>query len=376
MKIWNIDGSTNRAGQLMEYVDLLVKTGKREEKMRFLITDLRIEDVILGYPWLSTFEPQFSWKDGAIDTTLLPVVIRSLDWHTLTLRPTIRSTRIGRTVTEEAKQKIVDILTGESQIGSIATDLAIKVEQYMEKVKVLEKYQQHHHVFSEEAAQRFPPKRPWDHAIDLKPDTPNIIDCKVYPLTQEEDKALVAFLEEQLKKGYIVPSISPYASPFFFVKKKDGKLRPVQDYRKLNEYTIRNRYPLPFIPDLISQVQDAHIFTKFDVRWGYNNIRIKEGDEEKGAFKTKYGLFEPLVMFFGLTNSPSTFQTMMNHIFRDLHVKHLQSGTRIIVYMDDILIATSSSLQAHEYAIHYVLLQLEEHDLYLKPEKCVWETSL
>jgi len=201
--------------------------GKREEKMRFLITDLGIEDVILGYPWLSTFKPQFSWKDGAIDTTLLPVVIRSLDWHTLTLRPTIQSTRIGTTVTEEVKQKIIDILTEESQIGSIATDLAIKAEQYTKKVKVPEKYQQHHHVFSEEAVQRFPPKRPWDHAIDLKPDTPNIIDCKVYPLTQEEDKALVAFLEEQLKKGYIVLSISPYASPFFFVKKKDGKLRPV-----------------------------------------------------------------------------------------------------------------------------------------------------
>jgi len=133
------------------------------------------------------------------------------------------------------------------------------VEQYTKKVKVPEKYQQHHHVFSEEAAQHFPPKRPWDHAIDLKPDTPNIIDCKVYPLTQEEDKALVAFLEEQLKKGYIVPSISPYTSPFFFVKKKDSKLQPVQDYRKLNEYTIQNCYPLPFIPNIISQVQDTYL---------------------------------------------------------------------------------------------------------------------
>jgi len=133
-------------------------------------------------------------------------------------------------VTDEAKQRIVDILTEDSHIGSIATDLEIKAKQYTEKVKVLEKYRRHHHVFSEEVAQCFPPKRPWDHAINLKPDTPNIIDCKVYPLTQEEDKALVAFLEEQLKKGYIVPSISPYASPFFFVKKKDSKLRPVQDY--------------------------------------------------------------------------------------------------------------------------------------------------
>jgi len=203
-----------------------------------------------------------------------------------------------------------------------------------------------------------------------------VIDCKIYPLTQEEDKALIVFLDEQLKKGYIRPLKPPYASPFFFIKKKYGKLHLVQDYRKLNEHTIRNRYPLPFIPDLISQVQDAHIFTKFDVRWGYNNVRIKAEDKEKGVFKMKYGLFEPLVMFFGLTNLPSTFQTMMNHIFHDLHMKHLQSGTRIIVYMDDILIATSSTLSTHERAVHDVLWQLTDHDLYLKPEKCVWETLL
>ncbi len=215
----------------------------------------------------------------------------------------------------------------EVTINSISTNLARQAEQYTTKIEVPEKYQRHARVFSEEAAQQFPLKRPWDHAIELKPETPDVINCKIYPLTQTKDQALVAFLDEQLKKGYIRPSKSPYASPFFFIKKKDGKLRPVQDYWKLNEHTIHNRYPLLFIPDLISQVQDAHIFTKFDVRWGYNNIRIKAGDEEKGAFKTKYGLFEPLVMFFGLTNSLSTFQTMMNHIFRDLHVKHLQTGT-------------------------------------------------
>ncbi len=332
------------------------------------------------------FEPQFSWKDATVDTTILPVVIRSPDWYTLILKPsiqrvkieqspTIANTRIGQMVTKEAKQRIVDILAEEVTINSISTDLARQAEQYTTKIEVPEKYQQHARVFSEEAAQWFPPKWPWDHAIELKPGTPDVIDCKIYPLTQTEDQALVTFLNEQLKKGYIRPSKSPYASPFFFIKKKDGKLHPVQDYHKLNEHTIRNRYPLPFIPDLISQVQDAHIFTKFDVRWGYNNIRIKVGDEEKGAFKTKYGLFEPLVMFFGLTNSPSTFQTMMNHIFRDLHVKHLQSGTRIIVYMDDILIATSSTLEAHETVVHDVLRRLEEHDLYLKPEKCVWEMS-
>jgi len=140
------------------------------------------------------------------------------------------STCIGRTVTDEAKQKIVDILTGESTINSISTDLARQAEQYTKEIVVPEKYAQHAKVFSEEALQCFPPKRPWDHAIELKPETPDVINCKIYPLMQAEDQALVVFLDEQLKKGYIQPSKSPYASPFFFIKKKDGKLCLVQDY--------------------------------------------------------------------------------------------------------------------------------------------------
>ncbi len=115
MKIWNIDGTNNQAGRLTHFVDLLVQTRGQEKKMRFLVTDLGVEDVILGYPWLATFEPQFSWKNAAVDTNILPVVIRSPDWYTLVLKPSIRrvkveqsrtitNTRIGLTVTKEAKQ--------------------------------------------------------------------------------------------------------------------------------------------------------------------------------------------------------------------------------------------------------------------------------
>ena len=93
MKIWNIDGTTNRAGKLTHFVDLLVQTKKQEKKMRFLVTDLGVEDVILGYPWLSTFEPQFSWKDAMVDMNILLVVIRSPDWYTLVLKPSIRRTQ-------------------------------------------------------------------------------------------------------------------------------------------------------------------------------------------------------------------------------------------------------------------------------------------
>jgi hypothetical protein len=110
-------------------------------------------------------------------------------------------------------------------------------------------------VFSEQEAQRFPEPRAWDHAIELKKDTPSTLPAKVYSLIQLEQVALQGFLKEHLEKGYIQPSKSPYAAPFFFIKKKDGKLRPVQDYRKVNEWTIKNRYLLPLIPKLINRVK-------------------------------------------------------------------------------------------------------------------------
>ena len=118
------------------------------------------------------------------------------------------------------------------------------------------------------------------------------------------------------------------ASPFFFVDKKDGKLRPCQDYRYLNEHTIKNAYPLPLITELLDKLKGAKLFTKLNVRWGYNNVRIKDG-QWKAAFKTNRGLFEPTVMFFGLCNSPATFQAMMDEIFGDMINECI-----IIVYMD------------------------------------------
>ena len=173
----------------------------------------------------------------------------------------------------------------------------------------------HEKVFSEKASEQFPGKWRWDHAIDLKPDAPTFIDCRVYPLALKEKKEQQKFLEGNLRLNWIRRSNSPYASGFFFIKKKDGKFRPVQDYRNLNKWTIPNKYPLPLISELIHDLADKRLFSKFDVWWGYNNVRIKEGDEWKAAFKTSEGLFEPTVMFFELTNSPATFQTMMDDIF-------------------------------------------------------------
>ena len=183
---------------------------------------------------------------------------------------------------------------------------------------------------------QLPERRPWDHVIELTPGF-KPVDCKVYPLNPKEQQALDEFLNENLRSGRIRSSKSPMASPFFFIKKKDGTLRPVQDYRKLNEMTVKNRYPLPLIQELIDKLKQSRYFSKMDVRWGYNNIRIAEGDEWKAAFRTNRGLYEPTVMFFGLTNLSATFRTFMNHILKDL----IDEG-HVIVYLDDILVFTDT----------------------------------
>ncbi len=165
-------------------------------------------------------------------------------------------------------------------------------------------------VFSEEESQRLPEHQPWDHAIDLEPDAVKHWKVKTYPMSPSEQVELDKFLDEHIKKGYLVPSKSPMASPVFFIKKKDGKLRLVQDYRRLNKITIKNHYPLPLAADIINRLKGARYFTKFDVRWGYHNIRIREGDEWKGAIVTNRGLYEPKVMYFGMTNSPAPFNPL------------------------------------------------------------------
>ena len=136
------------------------------------------------------------------------------------------------------------------------------------------------------------------------------------------------------------------SSLVFFIKKKDGSLRLVQDYRALNTVTVKNKYPLPLISELINKLQGARYFTKLDVHWGFNNIRMKDGDKWKAAFQTNRGLYKPLVMFFGLTNSPATFQTMMDAIFEDL----ISEGV-VVVYLDDILIFTKT-LEEHWKVVH------------------------
>jgi len=212
-------------------------------------------------------------------------------------------------------------------------------------------------------------QKAWDHTIDLKTDfIPK--DCKIYPLSPEKQKEQDKFLEENLRKGYIWPSKSPMASPFFFVSKKDlKKLRPCQDYRRLNEGTIKNAYPLPWVDELLDKLKGAKYFTKLNLQWEYNNVRIKEGDEWKVAFKMNKGLFEPLVMFFGLCNSLATFQNMMNDIF----VMETNEGW-ILIYIDDILIFSKRKEELQKLTLR-VLKKLQENDLFANLDKCTFEAT-
>jgi len=242
--------------------------------------------------------------------------------------------------------------------------------------RIPEQYRQYSRVFSEEASHEFPPTCIWDHAIELKPGAPASLPGKLIPLSQPEFTELHKFIKEHLGRGTIRPSKSPYTASFFFIKKKDGKLRPVQDYRPINNWTIKNKYPLPLIPQLVNRLRGCSLYTKFNIHWGYNNVHIKEGDEWKAAFMTNEGLFKPTVMFFGLTNSPATFQTMMNSVFAPEIAEQW-----LTIYMDDMAIHTAKlpdetdeqHLQRHRELVKQILAKLQEHNLFLKPEKCTFE---
>jgi len=223
-------------------------------------------------------------------------------------------------------------------------------------------------VFAKKDFDILPEHCKWDHAIELIPGA-EPKSLKVYPLFLLEQAELDAFLEKNLHTRCIWSSKSPIAAPVFFIKKKDGSLQLVQDYHVLNAVTVKNRYSLPLISKLVSQLHRARYFTKLDVCWDFNNVRIKPRDKWKTAFRTNYGLFEPLMTFFRMTNSPATFQTMMNDIFRTLIAKGI-----VVVYLDDILIFMKME-EEHEQVVQRVLEILAEHKLFLCLEKCEFHCS-
>ena len=240
-------------------------------------------------------------------------------------------------------------------------------DEYLQtlKEKVPSKYHDYLDVYSKTSADVLPPSREYDHAIDLE-EGKNPPFGPIYPLSEKELKVLSEHIKDNLKKGFIRPSQSPAGAPIFFIKKKDGSLKLTIDYRGLNAVTIKNRYPLPLIGESLDRLRSAKCFTKIDLRYAYNLLRVKPGDEWKTAFRTRYGHFETLVVQYGLTNAPASFQHLMNDIFRDM------LDISIICYLDDILIFSENQEQ-HDAHVKEVLSRLRKHKLFAKAEKCEFD---
>ncbi|KAL0159827.1 hypothetical protein M9458_043552, partial [Cirrhinus mrigala] len=328
LKVTAIDGRpltlspiTHRTQELTLIIE------NHSEVIQFYVTKIPSPAIILGHPWLVTHDPLISWTSRRI-----------IHW--------------GATCQELCLRARVGTCSGEP--GALDVDRDAIPVQYRDLVEV----------FSRRSAARLPPHRPYDLAIDL---VPGAVPPRghLYSLSAKEQLAMEEYVAEGLRAGTIRPSSSPAAAGFFFVKKKDGGLRPCVDYRGLNQITVKNRHPLPLTNTALDALSGAHFFTKLDLRSAYNLVRIREGDEWKTAFITPTGHYETLVMPFGLCNSPAAFQHFINDVLRDM------LGRWCYAYLDDILIY-SKTLEEHTQHVRAVLQRLLAHQLYCKLEKCAF----
>jgi len=211
----------NKTGSLKYYTDLEVQTGTKCTNMHFFLADLGEHKVILGYPWFTANQPKIDWVRGWIDTTQLPLILCSAT----TVKPQFNPSAHDVLDPTESETLYIGKVIVEPQIAHQTMSLTLAEEHDKQRLKPIPaEYRCHDKVFSKEAAQHFPESHIWDHAIELKPDAPSTLPGKIYALSQLEPQELAKFIKEHLTKGYIRPSKSPYAAPFFFIKKKDGKL--------------------------------------------------------------------------------------------------------------------------------------------------------
>ncbi|QRW24229.1 Retrotransposable element Tf2 protein [Rhizoctonia solani] len=309
-----LDGTISQTGRIWHQVQLAVSANGHLHHIPFLVCPIGNTPAILGMTWLTSESPLINWQQGLV------------------------------TFPEQ-----VQIASEEEADPDPLADLPTQYHEFAR-------------VFGEEEFKVLPPHREYDISIDLLPDA-KLSPGPIYGMTNAESRALKQHIDKELATGKIRPSTSSAGAPVMFVKKADGSLRLVVDYRKLNKVTHKNVYPLPRQDDLMAKLRNAKLFTKLDLCWGYNNVRIKEGNEWKTAFRTKYGLFEYLVMPFGLTNAPAAFQHFMNDLFRDL------IDVTVVIYLDDILIF-SENPEKHPEHVREVLLRLMKNQLFCKLSKC------
>ena len=388
----NADGTSNQHGQIRDSVRAYLEIGSHKSSNQMLVTDLGNKDMIIGMTYLRRHNPEIDWAAGEWRFTRCPETCG----HRARKSQRISQDEVDALEMQRWKPwddplyHLGEDCPENPYINWLSTDQPVELEvveivasmtaknmDYFDdddtsdsdnwKSLVPKEFWEYGDVFSKKKSERMPTRKPYDHAIEFEENASLPKPAKLYPMSPMERNSLDQWIDEELRKGYICPSKSPIAAPVFFVKKKDGTLRLVQDYRRLNEITVKNRYPIPRITDLIDSLSQASIFTKIDLRWGYNNVRIKKGDEWKTAFVTHRGLFEAKVMYFGFSNAPATFQAMMNDLLSDL----IREG-HVMVYLDDILIFTKDKKENRRITKE-VLKRLQENDLYAKPEKCLFE---
>ena len=368
--VHNVDGTMNKQGRIEYYCWLRVKLGRQDKRMKFYLTGLGKDEFILGYPFLATFNPEINWTNATI--TNGEVEIETLGFRTLQ--------RQVREIQRAAIRACGKPRTGQALYIRKTTTAQIWARREREKKGesdeegIPAEYKRHWKVFDEKLAQRFPPKREEDLRIELLPEAPTSIDCKVYPLSRKETDVLRTFIEEEKNKGYIAEGSSEYTAPVFFVGKKDSdELRPVMDYREINKWTRRDNNPLPNIKTALENLRGGELFSKFDVRWGYKNLQIREEDRHKAAFKTVFGTYIPKVTYFGLTNAPPAFQRTMH---RDLEPLLQKYPRNLDNYLDDIWIVTKKDQEGkrlHQQITHQLLDLLEDKSYFLKRSKCQFE---
>lgn len=310
-------------------------------------------DLILGVKWMKSVSPV------TFDFSRKSIVIH---WQQerIELQQDIRLPEVK--VIPEIKNKMKqgsEELYFLVQIAAITEEEGLHKEEKLphELVTLLNNYAD---VFA--APTGLPPERNQDHTIPLKPGT-QPVNSSPYRCPYFQKEEIEKLTREMLSSGIIRNSSSPFASPVLLVKKKDNTWRMVIDYRALNSITIKNKYPIPVIEELLAELQGSTVFTKLDLRSGYHQIRVKEEDVYKTAFKTHQGHYEFLVMPFGLTNAPASFQGLMNEVFSE------QIRKFVLVFFDDILIY-SSNKEEHLQHLKTVLEILRKNKLYVKRSKC------
>ncbi|KAJ9523014.1 hypothetical protein QJQ45_023818 [Haematococcus lacustris] len=349
------DGHQQESTALIPDARIRMSTYKGKQTLH--CTKLHGFDIILGKPWLAELNPHIDWKrnimtfkhGGKRHTLRAPPPPRDPDRD----RYTISTSGLYAAVRTKQPMFLVNITPADTAPAEKHP------HQVMDCTTILQDYAS---VFPDDLPAGLPPQRAVDHHIDLEPShrppvraTYNMSTCELAELKKQ--------ITEMQEKGFIRPSTSPYGAGVLFVRKKDGSFRMCVDYRPLNRITVKNKYPLPRVDNLLDRLHGATVFSKIDLRQGYHQIRIAPEDIPKTAFRTRYGHFEFTVLPFGLCNAPATFQRLMNDIFR----KELDDC--VIVYLDDILIF-SRNQQEHAQHLRRVLDLLQEHKLYAKLSKC------